>query len=42
LAGPATLVLAASDPDAAERFARDAGRTDITILDLAQLSEVIA
>ena len=42
LAGPATLVLAAADPDAAERFARDAGRTDITILDLAQLSEVIA
>lgn len=42
LAGPSTLVLAAADADAAASLARDAGRTDITILDLAQLSEVIA
>jgi RND superfamily putative drug exporter len=42
LAGPSTLVLAATDADSAASLARDAGRTDITILDLAQLSEVIA
>jgi hypothetical protein len=35
-------VLAATDADSAASLARDAGRTDITILDLAQLSEVIA
>ncbi|GGO66721.1 RND transporter [Microbacterium nanhaiense] len=45
LAGPATLVLAATDAAAAADLARNAGRADVTVLELApreQLSEVIA
>ena len=44
LAGPATLVFSASSVGAAEALAREAGRTNIVVLDLALVhnSEVIA